>query len=345
MTEFTRRQFGIGAAALSLLTPFAARAQQDPLWFVDPELRPVARQLQEYAKTFPGFSAATLPTVRKREPAWAGKLLADVPYSTRKIPVSAGDPDVAITIINARPGAKRGGILHIHGGGFVAGTVAERLRDLQELARTLDCAIVSVEYRLAPETTYAGSTADNYTALRWLHAHADELGVDRAKIAVMGESAGGGHAALLAIRARDRGEVPVALQVLIYPMLDDRTGTTRQVPPHIGTLLWTASSNRFGWQSFLGQAPGGKSAPAGAVPARVTNLKGLPPTFIASGGIDLFVREDIDYAKRLTEAGVATELLVVPGAFHGFDLLAPQSKAGQQFTGAKIAALRRAFAD
>lgn len=159
----------------------------------------------------------------------------------------------------------------------------------------------------------------------------------------MGESGGGGHAALLAITARDRGEVPLVFQSLIYPMLDDRTGSTTTPAAQIGRLAWTAPSNRFGWQSFLGQAPGGAGVPAAAVPARQTDFKGLPPAFIGVGSIDLFVDEDISYAHRLIDAGVAAELIVVPGAFHGFDVIARDATIVKQFNQAKLRALQQAF--
>jgi acetyl esterase/lipase len=125
-------------------------------------------------------------------------------------------------------------------------------------------------------------------------------------------------------------------------MLDDRTGVTRTVPPHMGTLIWNARSNRYGWRSFLGQEPGTSSVPASAVPARTADLAGLPPTWIGVGGIDLFLEEDIDYARRLLEAGVPTELYVIPGAFHGFDIIAESSRS-TTFKERKIAALQRAL--
>ena len=156
-------------------------------------------------------------------------------------------------------------------------------------------------------------------------------------------SAGGGHAALLAITARDRGEVPVAFQCLIYPMLDDRTGSTRQVPAPIGTIIWTAEDNRFGWRSFLGHEPGGSSVPSRAVPARQENFKGLPPAFIGVGSIDLFVQEDIAYARRLIDAAVPTQLVVMPGAFHGFDAIGSATRIGKSFNAMKVDALRRAL--
>ena len=159
----------------------------------------------------------------------------------------------------------------------------------------------------------------------------------------MGESAGGGHAALVAIKARDRGEIPLVFQSLVYPMLDDRTGSTVRMPPHIATVGWTAAENRLGWNSFLGVEAGGTSVPARAVPARHENLAGLVPAWIGVGGVDLFVSEDIEYARRLTLANVPTELLVVPGGFHGFDRMAPTTSLAQAFTRLKLDALRRAF--
>jgi acetyl esterase/lipase len=204
--------------------------------------------------------------------------------------------------------------------------------------------IVAVDYRLAPETPFPGSLEDNYAALKWLHDSADSLGVDPSRIALMGASAGGGHAAMLAIAARDRGEVPIAFQLLIYPMLDDRTGSSRHVPPHMGKYIWVPDSNRFGWSSLLGVPAGSRVVPAGAVPARVENLAGLPPVFIGVGSVDLFVDEDVDYARRLLDSGVSTELCVVPGAYHGFDIIAPEASVSKAFWATWSAALSKAFA-
>jgi acetyl esterase/lipase len=148
---------------------------------------------------------------------------------------------------------------------------------------------------------------------------------------------------MLAIAARDRREVPVAFQALVYPMLDDRTGSARKTPPWQGAMIWTPAQNRFGWSALLGGAPGGRTAPYGAVPARVRDLSGLPPAFIGVGSIDLFVDEDIDYARRLIDAGVAVELQVVPGAFHGFDLFSGAAVA-KAFRADVLDALRRALA-
>jgi len=161
---------------------------------------------------------------------------------------------------------------------------------------------------------------------------------------VGGESAGGGHAASLAIHARDRNEVPIVFQLLIYPQLDDRTGSTRPVPPAIGHFMWTTSANRFAWSSLLGVPAGSSKVPVAAVPARVASVAGLPPAWIGVGSIDLFVEEDMEYARRLVHAGVATELLVMRGAFHGFDLLVPDAEVSKQFSASWKSALRKAFA-
>jgi acetyl esterase/lipase len=270
-------------------------------------------------------------------------LRPDVPVHETLAVVHGRTPDVSVYVINAQPGKFRPGILHLHGGGFTSGSARASAPDMQEIAAELDCTILSVDFRNAPETRYTGSLEDNYSALLWMHAHADELGVDRERIAVMGESGGGGHAALLTLTARDRAEVAIRFQMLTYPMLDDRTGTSHPVPPHLEVFGWNPDANRFSWRCFLGQEPGTDEVPSHAVPARVDNLSGLPPTFIGVGAFDLFVQEDIAYARRLIEACVPTELLVVPGAFHGFDVVAKEAAVSRRFAAAKLSALRRAF--
>jgi acetyl esterase/lipase len=240
-------------------------------------------------------------------------------------------------------------LLHMHGGGFMM-TNPMLMPQIQGIATDCHCVVVSVDYRLAPETRYPGSLEDNYAALKWVHAHAAELGIDRSKIAVGGESAGGYHAASLAIHARDRNkrdrnkeDVPICFQLLIYPVLDDRTGSSNPVPPFIGQFMWTPSANRLAWSSLLGVPAGSSKVPVAAVPARAASVAGLPPAWIGVGSIDLFAEEDMEYARRLVHAGVATELLVAPGAFHGFDLLVPDAQVSKQFSASWKSALRKAF--
>jgi acetyl esterase/lipase len=328
----------------SIGSALAAVTEDDPyLKYVHPDLRPIAARMLKMFAAQPRYSRETLPAFRKGAAAYSRPPLAGVAWQQKHIPGPSGGPEVSIIVVNDKPGERRPAILHMHGGGFIIGSAQGGLHDIQDLARILDCVVVSVEYRLAPEVTFAGSIEDNYAALKWLYANADELGADRTRIAVYGGSAGGGHAALLAITARDRGEVPIAFQCLIYPMLDDRTGSTRPVPAHVGKIIWTPQSNQFGWESFLGVKPGSSRVPTRGVPARTPSLAGLPPAFIGVGSIDLFHDEDVDYAQRLNDAGVPTELIVVPGAFHGFDSAGLGTPIADWFNAAKVDALRQAL--
>lgn len=346
----TRRGFigGLTLGAVGLATGSLGQGRMampgTDLSFVNPELRPIAGMLVEQSAHMPEFTRETLPAARTMMAGMFPPPQTAPAYRKQMIKGPAGAPDVPVYVINAQPGRQKPLIVHTHGGGFITGSAVSMIAPLQMTAAALDCVIVSVDYRLAPETTFRGSVADNYAALKWAYDYAADLGVDRKRIAVMGESAGGGHAALLAIAARDRGEVPLAFQVLIYPMLDDRTGSVTHPAPPIGAILWTASKNRFGWECFLGQAPGTPTVPVEAVPARQADLKGLPPAFIGVGSIDLFVDESVDYARRLIDTGIPAELSVVPGAFHGFDGIAGDTNVAKTFTAAKLNALRRAFA-
>jgi acetyl esterase/lipase len=352
--QLTRRDFAIRTAGFGLalgLAPAAtlAEAEQasrsetspavaDPYSLVDPELLPPLKQ-------FPAFDFTPAVVGEFRKTPGMPALPAPAPQPVeRHIPGSPGAPEVRLWIVDPAP-SERGKpvLLHMHGGGFVMPDPTSLPR-IQGIATDCHCVVVSVDYRLAPETRYPGSLEDNYAALKWVHAHAAELGIDRSKIAVGGESAGGGHAAMLAIHARKRNEVPIVFQLLIYPELDDRTGSTRPAPPAIGHFMWTASANRFAWSSLLGVPAGSSRVPAGAVPARVASVAGLPPAWIGVGSIDLFVEEDMEYARRLVHAGVATELLVVRGAFHGFDLVEPDAEVSKQFSASWKSALRKAFA-
>lgn len=253
-------------------------------------------------------------------------------------------PATPIKVRIYRPRAASGNIgciFHIHGGGFVGGNVAEVEFLHRPLASELICVIVTVEYRLAPETRFPGNIEDCYAALAWTVANAGELGIDVNRIGVMGESAGGGLAAGLSLLVRDRAEHRLAFQHLIYPMLDDRT-CVREPNPHTGEFIWHAHNNAFGWRALLGREPGSIDVSSYAAPARATDLSKLPPTFIGTAALDLFVDENIDYAARLIHAGVPTELHVWPGGFHGFDLL-PGTWISDAARRASVEALRRAL--
>lgn len=271
--------------------------------------------------------------------------LQAVTCQERFIPGLAGAPDVRV-LVYTPPGAAtapRPAFLHVHGGGYVLGTADINDGSNRSLAAELDCVVVSVDYRLAPETKFPGALEDCYAALTWLHAEARTLGVDAGRIAIGGESAGGGHAAALAIHARDRGEIPILLQVLDSPMIDDRTGTTSEPHPYCGEFVWPPANNRYGWGALLGIEPGGPDTPHGAAPARVADLSGLPPAFIVVGALDLFFEEDLEYARRLVRAGVPVELHVIPGAFHGFGVGGAGAPQVQTTLRLRREALARAF--
>jgi acetyl esterase/lipase len=236
-------------------------------------------------------------------------------------------------------------VLHIHGGGYVLGSARSSDATNRALVAELNCAVFSVEYRLAPETPYPGPLEDCYAALAWLHAHAGDLRINTTRIGVAGESAGGGLAAALALLARDRGKLPVAFQHLIYPMIDDRTGAPGSTCENafVGHHVWTRTQNVFGWTALLGTAPGGADVSPYAAPARAINLEGLPPAFIAVGALDLFLEEDLAYAQRLARAGVPIELHVYPGAFHAFNMPPHTARVAQSAVRHSREALRKAL--
>jgi len=236
--------------------------------------------------------------------------------------------------LHRAPGARAKGpaLLWIHGGGYVIGSAAQDDDLCRRFARELGVVVAAVDYRLAPEYPYPIPLEDCYGALRWL---ADLPGVDPARVAVAGASAGGGLAAALALLARDRGEVNLAAQLLVYPMLDDRSATQEGLDDH-HHRLWTQKSNVYGWASYLGDAD-----PNVAVPARNPDLDGLPPAWIGVGTNDLFHQEDLAYAERLTSAGVPCDVEVVPGAFHGFDGVVPKARVSQGFFASQVTWLRR----
>lgn len=270
--------------------------------------------------------------------------LETVTCTERFITGAPGDPDVRI-LHYVPPGsaaAPRPAVLEIHGGGFVIGKADMSDAANRMIALKLDCVIVSVDYRLAPETPWPGARNDNYAALCWLANNAAELGVDPARIAISGGSAGGGHAAALALHARDAGGPAICFQLIDFPMLDDRTCVDPDPHPYAGEFVWTPAHNHFGWKSLLGVEPGGDGAHQTAAPARAEDLSGLPPAFISIGALDLFLDESLEYTRRLSRAGVPVELHVIPGSYHGSGLVAdaPQSKLVVQL---RMQALARAL--
>jgi triacylglycerol lipase len=265
-----------------------------------------------------------------------------IEQTVHSVAAAGGAPDIELRVYRQRDLATSAGcILHIHGGGFLRGAAASLEPADRNLSSELKCVVASVDYRLAPETGYPGNLQDCYDALRWLFSRADELGIDRERIGVMGESAGGGLAAALTLLVRDRGELRLAFQHLHSPMLDDRTCVSEDPNPYAGEFVWTRQNNLFGWSSLLGRAPGSDGVSPYAAPARAATLEGLPTAFISIGALDLFVDENLRYVQRLLHAGVPTELHVHAGCFHGFDQLRPTARVSQLDRSLSRAALTR----
>ncbi len=292
---------------------------------VHPDLRKIARIAPRHIigpRSLPIVRSLSAVTGRRRKPA-----PSDVEVITLGSgagvrlfrPAGVSQPDPAL--------------LWIHGGGYVIGTAQQDDRLCRRFSSRLGMTVASVEYRLAPEHPYPAPLEDCYSALAWL---ADLPAVDRNRVAIAGASAGGGLAAALALLARDRGEVQPVFQVLAYPMLDDRSSAAAASPHH---RLWSTRSNHFGWAAYLGDAD-----PQVAVPARRDDLAGLPPAWIGVGTHDLFHDEDLDYARRLIEAGVPCHVEVVPGAFHGFDAVAAKAPVSRRFFESQCDSLRAALA-
>jgi acetyl esterase/lipase len=263
----------------------------------------------------------------------------------RRLPVANRSSDDGVDVVDLPSGAgarlyrptaaaaPTAALLWIHGGGYLLGSPEQDDALCRRYVQRLGIVVAAARYRLAPEHPYPIPLEDCYTVLTWL---AGLPGVDADRIAIGGASAGGGLAAALGFLARDRGEVSPVLQVLSYPMLDDRTVGPELDKP--GFRLWNTRSNRFGWTSYLGGAD-----PAVAVPARRTDLAGLAPAWLGVGTLDLFCAEDLAYAARLNAAGVECEVHEVPGAFHGFDGLAPKAAVSQAYFDSTCASLRRAL--
>jgi len=241
--------------------------------------------------------------------------------------VVPGDPPVKVRV--HRPRGVTGplpAIVTMHGGGYVIGSYDLDDPLLDRWCPELGMVGVSVDYRLSPEATYPDALDDCYAALRWTYDNAAALGIRSDQVGLYGLSAGGGLAAVLALLARDRAEVPLAFQVLDCPMLDDRQRTASIHAD--GLYVWDLQSNGFGWRSYLGELYGTDDVPAHAAAARAGVLAGLPPTCVVVGSIDGFRDEDVEYAQRLNQAGVSCELHVIAGLPHAY-LLVPDAPAVQ----------------
>jgi acetyl esterase/lipase len=272
--------------------------------------------------------------------------IPEVTVTDHLVPGSNGNPDVRVRTYEPEGrAADSAAIFWIHGGGMVIGTIDGDDFMCKTWARDFGCLVASVDYRLAPEHQYPAHIDDCYTGLQWFHTRLDDYRVDRSRLVIGGASAGGGLAAGTALLARDRGEVPLCFQYLVYPMIDDRdaTASTHEITT---TRAWGRRSNQIGWRSYLGDRVGGDDVPLYAAPARaeVDDLRGLSPAYIDVGELDPFRDEDIAYASRLLAAGVSCELHVTPGAFHGSEMAVPDAPSSRRIRAYRRDALSRALA-
>jgi acetyl esterase/lipase len=304
-------------------------------------------ELQKFASRMPllTFSSKNVWLVRFFDRfIWKRKASEDILVENTLIPRQNDASRLRLRIYRQKSAAAGQALapvlLWLHGGGYLVGKPEQDEPAYFQFVRELGLVIVSVDYRCAPEQPFPAALEDGYAALRWVAAHAGQLGVDTRRIAVGGASAGAGLAAALVQLACDRNEIHPVFQLLVYPMLDDRTVTRTDLAgqAYIG---WDQASNRFGWESYLGKACGSADVPPYAVPARRADLSGLPPAWIGVGTQDMFYVEDLAYAQRLRDSGVECETCVVPGAFHGFDLAGEQVQVVREFRESQVEALRK----
>lgn len=328
-------------------TPREAHARAPKAPPFDPELGAALAALGEAARE--PYTPENLAARQERDAVvrprpTADDLRADGRFEVTElsVPGTAGEPDV--TLVSARPAGTTGPLpllYYLHGGGMVAGNAWSVLPQLlRAWAHPLELAVLSVEYRLAPRTRYPGALEDCYAGLVWAAEHAAGLGIDPDRIVIGGKSAGAGLAAALALLTRDRGGPAPIGQLLLCPMLDDRgdTFSSRQMA---GVDTWDRTSNATAWQAVLGDRYGAADLPPYAAPARATDLSALPPAYIEVGSAETFRDECVAYADAIWRSGGQAELHVWPGAFHGFDTIAPQAALSRDAREARTRWLRR----
>ncbi len=304
---------------------------------IHPELQKIARSSPPI--TFTRKNLWLMRFLTRLQPP--SKPLEDVHIENIIIPGDMDQTKIRLRIYKLKSSSAPTPVLiWYHGGGYIMGIPEMDDQRCTSFVQALGITVVSVDYRIAPQYPFPNGLEDSYSALKWVAAHATQLNIDPGHIAIGGQSAGAGLAASLAQLAHDRNEIQPIFQLLVYPMLDDRT-VLREDNNHANHIVWNQHSNRFGWQSYLGKHFGAEDIPAYAVPARRNDLSGLPPAWVGIGTLDLFYDEAMTYAQRLKDAGIDCEVKTVPGAFHGFDVFDPKLPVVEEFLRSQIAALKQ----
>ncbi len=305
-------------------------------------------ELAKAASVFPNSDWSDPLALRASREAFEAEVKAQirtdgVRIEERQLPGLNGEPDVTVRVY--RPESAEGklpGLLHFHGGGYVIGNLDSEHATSVAFAR-MGVYVLSVDYRLAPEHPYPAGLNDCYGALLWLAENAVAENVDRERIAVYGQSAGGGLAAAVALRARDENGPSLCFQFLGMPELDDRLQTV-SMQQFSDTPVWTNGAAVKSWEYYLGAQlrRGGEDVPYLAAPARAQDLSNLPPAYVTAMEFDPLRDEDIEYGLRLLQAGVSTELHTFPGTYHGSALVVSAAISKRQ-TKEMFVVLKRAF--
>lgn len=315
---------------------------------IDPELLPAVSHLKAVLGESTCFNLDDLASARGigLAMAQAGRLtapnLTNVSVETKAIHDEEFNIDVELLIYKNKSHTQtQPAIIYLHGGGYVLGAADQAHAKLSNWCDQLGVSIISVEYRLAPEHPFPAALFDCFAALKWLSNYAENLNIDSQRIAIVGESAGGGLAAGLSLYARDHSDIKVAFQYLIYPMIDHTNIHSNKA---IGSdaILWNHANNKFGWQAYLGDGVSDDMLQY-AAPYTSTNLSALPPSYIAVGDQDLFYRENLRFTERLKLDGNVTQLEIYAGGFHGFAEVSPTAAISQRFNNDLINALRDAL--
>ncbi|KAL4985512.1 Alpha/Beta hydrolase protein [Aspergillus falconensis] len=302
---------------------------------------PALRAILARSLEVPAAAAPALPEIEETHfsiPSYDGYVV-DVYRVARKPSVSSGTGNDAE--LEAKPGPA---IIHAHGGGLIFGSAKQLTRlDHHQLVKETGVPVYTVEYRLAPEHPFPAGVEDVYAALKWVHEQGEEIGVDRARIAIKGESAGGNLAAAVALMARDRSlSPPLAKQILIYPMLDDRNTLSDEVlDAHRDMRIWSYGNNLTAWAAYLGgqEKVGRDGVDVYAAPAREIMFEGLPPAYIDVGCLDIFRDESVKYAAGLAAADIDVEFHLYAGVTHLFDRVAPGITISKKAWANRVAAI------